>query len=35
MALRLRRSKFIAQYFEIQKEEEEEITKALENLPKE
>jgi len=35
MALRLRRSKFITQYFEIQKEEEEEITKALENLPKE
>ena len=35
MALRLRRSKFITKYFEDQKLEENEITKALNKLPKE
>jgi magnesium chelatase subunit I len=35
MALRLRRSKFIQEYFEDQTSEEEEIEKALKNLPKE
>ena len=35
MALRLRRSKFIREYFKDQTSEEEEIAKALKKLPKE
>ena len=35
MALRLRRSKFITKYFEDQTVEENEISDALEKLPKE
>ena len=33
MALRLRRSQFIEQYFEVQNQEEEEIATALAALP--